>query len=175
MRSPRVKKHTLPDRTPSCNDIQTTEKVQMISRDAHLLRRISKRQQLVSPRHPTAVSDTDLATMLELSGNISRLLDEISRARNFSKPNRTKLASSRRSGRKHPRTIKHCRLCGTTKTPCWRGDPYDTDILCNVCGLLEAKRGVRKAEEVASFLLDSRWSYCKPSNEQGDSAGSRVS
>ncbi|KAF4440925.1 hypothetical protein FALBO_17331 [Fusarium albosuccineum] len=31
MRSPRVKKHTLPDRTPSCNDIQTTEKVQMAS------------------------------------------------------------------------------------------------------------------------------------------------
>ncbi|PCD26858.1 hypothetical protein AU210_013278 [Fusarium oxysporum f. sp. radicis-cucumerinum] len=80
---------------------------------------------------------------------------------------------------KAPDHTRSCEFCHVTKTPKWRSGPSGRRTLCNVCGLLYAKR----EEKARSFLLErefgcdsvsdaSSWST-KVSTEDSHSAGLR--
>jgi len=62
--------------------------------------------------------------------------------------NRTELPS--RNSSKRPRSIT-CRACATDHTPKWRNGPAGPGTLCNVCGLVYAKRRgrVQSTKEMA--------------------------
>ncbi|KAF5609388.1 GATA zinc finger domain-containing protein [Fusarium pseudoanthophilum] len=82
---------------------------------------------------------------------------------------------------KAPKASDHtrsCEFCHVTETPKWRSGPSGRRTLCNVCGLLYAKR----EEKARSFLLErefgcdsvsdaSSWSSTKVSTEGSHSLG----
>ncbi|RBQ79912.1 hypothetical protein FVER14953_08570 [Fusarium verticillioides] len=84
---------------------------------------------------------------------------------------------------KAPKASDHtrsCEFCHVTETPKWRSGPSGRRTLCNVCGLLYAKR----EEKARSFLLErefgcdsvfdeSSWSSTKVSTEGTHSSGLR--
>ncbi|KAG7404922.1 GATA zinc finger domain-containing protein 10 [Fusarium oxysporum f. sp. rapae] len=80
---------------------------------------------------------------------------------------------------KAPDHTRSCEFCHITETPKWRSGPLGRRTLCNVCGLLYAKR----EEKARSFLLErefgcdsvsdaSSWST-KVSTEDSHTAGLR--
>ncbi|KFA81440.1 hypothetical protein S40288_07302 [Stachybotrys chartarum IBT 40288] len=161
---------------------QIAKHMHVISHDARLLHRLARRQIQSRNRHRTVTDEEDLATMHTLNKNIKRQLDEVTHPDSPPHDNASAAKQSKFDGHvptKRARThkaldcyvgksncpeqakmtwVRSCRVCGTTETPRWRGNPSEMDPLCNVCGLLEKKRTGRKHAEVAEFI-NSQWSH----------------
>lgn len=112
------------------------------------------------------VSEDDLNAILELSQNIGTNVDKIFTLRNqdtvppdvqsmsdgaisplelhdaHPKPDPRRRKShdlTHRASTRRPRSVS-CRTCLTHHTPKWRNGPAGPGTLCNVCGLIYAKR-----------------------------------
>lgn len=66
-------------------------------------------------------------------------------------------SKKKRTKRKIPTSAKNldfqCQICATVTTPKWRRAPDGLHLVCNVCGLMHAKRLQREAEAVAQVQL----------------------
>ncbi|KAF4587788.1 GATA zinc finger domain-containing protein 7 [Ophiocordyceps camponoti-floridani] len=97
------------------------------------------------------IADGELDGVLRLSGNIVNSLDKIVLLRNQLQNAESQIllqvlepARNVRMKRVPRKTGSHaCHNCERTDTPKWRAGPHGPRSLCNVCGLLNAKREKR--------------------------------
>ncbi|RCI14712.1 hypothetical protein L249_6452 [Ophiocordyceps polyrhachis-furcata BCC 54312] len=97
------------------------------------------------------IADGDLDGVLRLSGNIVTSLDKIVLLRSQLLKAVPEPVVEPPARRHHPRMKPHkavvsshaCHNCDTTDTPKWRAGPHGPRSLCNVCGLLNAKKKKR--------------------------------
>ncbi|KAJ9416454.1 hypothetical protein QL093DRAFT_2436551 [Fusarium oxysporum] len=67
---------------------------------------------------------------------------------------------------KAPDHTRSCEFCHVTETPKWRSGPSGRRTLCNVCGLLYAKR----EEKARSFLLEREFGCDSVSDSVSDAS-----
>ncbi|KAK8113312.1 hypothetical protein PG984_013838 [Apiospora sp. TS-2023a] len=115
-------------------------------------------------RAPQLPSDRDLAALTFIAQGLVNKLQSIRNYRNstlsrrtrrghraqsseqcdhYRHPDGTRGVSRRHSKPSAPGTHSPCDDCNRTKTPEWRAGPTGPEALCNVCGLLYAKRMLR--------------------------------
>ncbi|RDA85766.1 hypothetical protein CP532_6317, partial [Ophiocordyceps camponoti-leonardi (nom. inval.)] len=134
----------------SLNALLQTESFELIRLKADLLARLADDFPGYNGVLHNPIADGDLDGVLRLSGNIVTSLDKIVSLRSqLQKAVPEPVVEPPR--RHHPRMKQHhkaisshaCHRCDTTDTPKWRAGPHGPRSLCNVCGLLNAKKKKR--------------------------------
>ncbi|PHH69244.1 hypothetical protein CDD80_6877 [Ophiocordyceps camponoti-rufipedis] len=109
------------------------------------------------------IADGELDGVLRLSGNIVNSLDKIVLLRNQLQNAEHQAISQALEPARHVRMkrvpkktgLHACHKCDRTDTPKWRAGPHGPRSLCNVCGLLNAKREKRHMSRCPPRPIDT--------------------
>ncbi|KFA54476.1 hypothetical protein S40293_07992 [Stachybotrys chartarum IBT 40293] len=153
------KRHESP-RSPT----EIAENLRRLLVNARLLYRLVKRQNANLDVSIPTIDEEELAAITVLSGNVDRLLKEVTlicpvrKSDGHASSNKSNSNSPFITPSTEPNEVQQCHACGTTKTPRWRGGENQMELLCNVCGLLQRKRAVRKFWDASGSSKPCRWS-----------------
>ncbi|KAK8111742.1 Zinc finger- GATA-type [Apiospora kogelbergensis] len=101
----------------------------------------NKLQSIRNHRHKTRRTRNRLHTSAQCV--LHRPGSENGGGERVSEPTTSSASTSAATSRPAPRRHSPCNDCNRTKTPEWRAGPTGPEALCNVCGLLYAKRMLR--------------------------------